>query len=191
MKNATRKVQYGSIRVTIPNEVLIDGGLFQQGGYTLMLQSLSQDNQYLISDEYGTDYNVAKINSIQPMFVQAILNEAINNGKVGYEITIMNHLSGNIPYVRIDKALLEKVPSFLNIKGEDASTIKLKDYTISYVDDIKDETKVYVEIGHYPDSHNRFNYTTWEEIKQWAIEYGIENVKITDKVSNQIEDLVV
>ena len=168
-----RKIQHASIKVQIPNEALTDGGLFQQGGYLLMLQSLSQDNQYLDVID-GEEYNIAKINTIKPEFVQAILSKDIEEG---YRIDMMNENSRQTPYLHVLKTELNKV-----FKDD----ILLKDYAnISVVEDVEDSKKVYVVIGHFPDGKFRLGCTSYEELLEMAVKYGIDKIEIINTIINE------
>lgn len=111
------------------------------------------------------EYKLIYFNTIEKELLKSFLTK-------GFRIDILNGLQ--TPYVHIDKSELDKPFS--------DTEILLKDYTISYVDDAKDKTKCYVEIGHYSNGINRADYTKSEELVQWSEIYGNENVLIIDKI---------
>lgn len=166
-----------TIQIIVPNEVINDANSpYFVGGYTLITNSLNDDEQYLVELD-NVVCSVAEVSNIHTEFVHLILTDA--KTKEGYAINMLRGYK--IPYVHIDKTLLDKPFS--------DTEILLKDYAISYVDDDEDKTKCYVEIGHYENGINRSNYTQFDELKLWAELYGIENVLIVDKITTPSESI--
>lgn len=183
----TKKIkQHGSIRVQVPSSSTIDGGLFQQGAYLLMLQSLDYKHQFLTKDDDGNEYNVALINTIQPEFITAILNKDITEG---YRIAMMNNGSNQGVYAHVPSIKLDEVPNFTKTE-ENPTGVTLREFvsinrkTVDSVI-IEDGENTYVLIEAYQYNYGRLGFTTFEEIMEFAVEYGNESIKIINRLSNE------